>query len=255
MYESLLKKIGLTENEARTYLALSKIGSATTSKIVSAANISGGKVYETLDKLYKKGLVSINTINGVKHFQTTKPEAILDFLEEKKNNIQEQEAQFKKILPQLSSIGQEQTFFSETLIGTRSVKPLIEELFANAKEPIMAMGIRGDKKTKYNSFWWHITTEQLENKNKKAKYLFIEDHSEYYKKHMQLKNIEIRSLKTVSPAAIDIIDNHVIILTYDEDVLHCVHIHNKPIAESFKAFFNNLWEKGKCPHRKAPVFN
>ena len=109
------------------------------------------------------------------------------------------------------------------------------------------MGIRGDKKAKYNSFWWHITTEQLENKNKKAKYLFIEDRSGYYKKHTQLKNIEIRTLKTISPAAIDIIDDHIILMTYDEDVLHCVHIHNKPIAESFKAFFNNLWEKGKCP--------
>ena len=45
MYESLLKKVGLTENEARIYLALSKLGNSTTSKIVSAANISGGKIY------------------------------------------------------------------------------------------------------------------------------------------------------------------------------------------------------------------
>ena len=245
MYEALFQEIGLTENEAKVYIALLKIGNSTSSKIISEANISGGKIYETLDKLYKRGFVSISNINGVKHFQATNPQAIINYINEQKHELTKKEDQFIEILPKLKSIQEAPSFTSETLIGIRAIKPLVEELFASAQEPIMAMGLRGDKKKKYNNFWWHITKEQIEAKKKKAKYLFVENKSEYYKKLSKLKHLQVKSLKSISPAAIDIIDNHVLILTYEEDELHCVHIYNNPISKSFKAFFENLWKQAK----------
>ena len=101
MYEELLKQIGLTENEAKVYEALIKIGNSTSSKIVSTAKISGGKIYETLDKLHQKGLISTSIINGVKHFQATKPESIMNFIDEQKKELLQKEEQFKKIIPQI----------------------------------------------------------------------------------------------------------------------------------------------------------
>ena len=54
VYEGLLKACGLTQNESLVYLSLLKIGKATSSKVVKEANISGGKIYETLEKLIQK---------------------------------------------------------------------------------------------------------------------------------------------------------------------------------------------------------
>ena len=245
MYEHLLQKIGLTENEAKVYMALLKTGNSTSSKIVSAANISGGKIYETLDKLYKKGFVSIGNINGIKHFQATKPKTILNYLDEKKKELIRKEEEFKKVIPEMESIQDEQSFSSEIIIGTKGIKSLIQDLFDDSKDTILAMGIRGDKKTTFNDFWWHITNEYVEKNKKKAKYLFIENESQYFKQHKKLKNVTIRTLKSVSPAAVDIINDHILILTYEENELHCVHIHSSSIAKSFKSFFNNLWDQGK----------
>ncbi len=245
MYEYLLQTIGLTENEAKVYVALLKTGNTTSSKIISAANISSGKIYETLDKLYKKGFVSISNINGVKNFQATKPETILSYLEEQKKELTRKEEEFKKIIPQMKLIQTEQKFNSEIIIGTRGIKTLIQKLFDDSRTTILAMGIRGDKKEKYNNFWWHITNEHIEKQNKKANYLFIENKSQYFIMHQKLKNVNCRVLKSISPAAIDIIDDHIIILTYEDDQLHCVHIHSEPIAKSFRSFFNNLWKQGK----------
>lgn len=244
MYEYLLQTIGLTENESKVYIALLNTGNTTSSKIISVANISGGKIYETLDKLYKKGFVSISNINGIKHFQATKPQVILTYLEEQKKELTEKEEEFRKIIPQMELMQNEQEFNSEILIGKRGIKSLIQKLFDDSKNTILAMGIRGDKKETYNNFWWHLTNEHIEKINKKAKYLFIENKSQYFKQHQKLKNILIKTIKSISPAAIDIIDNHVLIFTYDEDELHCVHIHSEPIAKSFKSFFNNLWDQG-----------
>lgn len=243
MYEYLLQKIGLSENEAKVYLSLLKIGNSSTSKIVSTAGISGGKIYETLDKLYQKGFVSISNINGIKHFQATNPDSLILFIEEQKKALSEKQEEIKKILPEISKIQKEETFTSEIIIGERGIKPLVQKLFENSKKTIFAMGIDGEKKDKYNYFWWHLTYNYIEKINKKAKYLFVENTSKYYKKHLNLKNIESKTLKNISPSAIDIIDNHILIFTYDNEKLHCVHIESEPIARSFKSFFDNLWQQ------------
>ncbi len=58
MNNKLLEEIGLTKGEISVYLALLKIGETTTGKIIEEAQISSGKIYEILDKLIKKGMVS-----------------------------------------------------------------------------------------------------------------------------------------------------------------------------------------------------
>ncbi len=244
MYEHLLRNIGLTENEAKTYLSLLQIGLSTTSKIIDAAEISSGKIYETLDKLYKKGLVSVTQINGVKHFQTTHPNALINLIQEQKTDLNQKENQLSNILPKLADLQHipPTPFSTETLIGIRSIKPLIIDLFNNSKKTINAMGIRGTKSQKYNNFWWHITVENIEKNNKKARYLFSENTSEYHNKHKKLKNVETKYIESLTPVAIDIIDDHIIILTYEEK-LKCVHIHNKAIADSFRSFFMSLWSQ------------
>ena len=68
MYKELLQACGLTQNESLVYVSLLKIGKATSSEIVKEANISSGKIYETLEKLIRKGLVKSIIENGVKNF-------------------------------------------------------------------------------------------------------------------------------------------------------------------------------------------
>ena len=63
MHEKLLMDSGLTKNEARVYLTLLKIGKSQSGRIVKEAEISGGKVYETLNKLIDKG----NTVVVIEH--------------------------------------------------------------------------------------------------------------------------------------------------------------------------------------------
>ena len=58
MNEQLLEDIGLTKGEIKVYLTLLKLRETTTGKIIEEAQISSGKIYEILDKLIKKGLVS-----------------------------------------------------------------------------------------------------------------------------------------------------------------------------------------------------
>ena len=246
MYEDLLKNIGLTENETKVYLSLLKIGLSTTSRIVEDSQISSGKIYETLNKLHKKGLVAVTEMNGIKHFQITSPKALLTYIDEQKKELEEKEIQLEKILPGLIEL--QLSYPKKTsvnlIVGERSIRPLVIDLFSNAKQIICAMGLRGSKNPKHNNFWWHITSSIAERKKKKSYYLFSENKTEYFKKHKKLKSVKIKYNEGITPTAIDIIDHHVLIFSYKEEMT-CIHIIDEDIAESFRSFFMTLWKISK----------
>jgi len=87
MIKESLKRIGLTEGECQVYEALVHLGTSSTGKIVKRANIGSSKVYEVLQRLHNKGLVSHVVKNGVKYFEATPPERLIDFLDEKKRRV------------------------------------------------------------------------------------------------------------------------------------------------------------------------
>src|SRR3989344_1171774 len=99
--ENILEEIGLTPSETKVYLALNKIGTSSICPIVNEARISNSKIYIILDKLIKKGLASKILINKVRYYKATEPERLLDFLEDKKKKILDEEEKIKKILPNL----------------------------------------------------------------------------------------------------------------------------------------------------------
>ena len=101
MIEQALKQIGLTEGEIKVYLALLELGSCSTGKITKKSEISGSKVYEVLERLEKKGLVSSVKTNNVKYFEATDPQRIVDYLDEKKKDIENEKEEIEKIIPQL----------------------------------------------------------------------------------------------------------------------------------------------------------
>jgi len=103
MIEQILLDIGLTNYESRVYLALLDLGKSTSGEILKKAELRTGKIYEILDSLEKKGLVSSIVESGVKKFSAADPKRVYDYLEEKKSKIKVQEQNLKKIIPEIVS--------------------------------------------------------------------------------------------------------------------------------------------------------
>lgn len=101
MIEDVLRKIGLGESETKVYLALLDLGESTSGDILNKAGLRTGKIYEILSSLERKGLVSQAEINGVKRFSPADPRRVYDLLEKHKEEINEQEKNFKDIVPRL----------------------------------------------------------------------------------------------------------------------------------------------------------
>ncbi len=103
LYRNLIS-IGFYEKEALVYLALLELGKRTVTVIARNSNINRTTVYDILDSLAAKGLVSISGKEPLQEYVAESPDKILDLV---KKDIEQKQAQLKEtedLVPQLKSI-------------------------------------------------------------------------------------------------------------------------------------------------------
>lgn len=241
MYENDLIQTGLTQNEAKVYLSLLKLGKAASGKIVQEAKISSGKIYETLQKLLNKGLIELIIENGVKHFQATNPDSLLLYMKEKEQQIITQTQHLEKIIPELKQIKHWEAIPENVFLikGIRGIKPLVYDALTQSKYPIKVMGVRSSKNKIYNTFWLHWHNERI-SQHKQAQALFTDRNTSYWQEFKKMKLTETKCLTSLSPSAIMIIDTWCFIFSYEEEFT-CIAIQSPSITKSFTSFFDSLW--------------
>src|SRR3990167_6978360 len=76
-----MQEAGLTEGEAKVYLALMDLGPSTTGPIIEKAHVAKSIIYQLLDKLIQKGLVAYITKEKTKYFQASDPHKLIEYME------------------------------------------------------------------------------------------------------------------------------------------------------------------------------
>ena len=100
----VLESLGLNKNEAKVYLSLLKLGKANAAQIVKSLGVHRNIVYDNLDKLLEKGLVSFINEGKKRMFIAENAEALLTFLESKKKKAEEELSKAKKLLPEINTL-------------------------------------------------------------------------------------------------------------------------------------------------------
>lgn len=92
-----LYDLGLSETEAKVYLATLELGGSYVSQIAKKAGVNRVASYHTLDNLVKMGVVSTFTKDRLKYYSVESPRILVDKQKEKLEKA-------KKLLPELLSI-------------------------------------------------------------------------------------------------------------------------------------------------------
>ncbi len=242
-----LESIGLNKSEIKVYLALLKLGASSTGPIITESKTANSKIYEVLEKLIQKGLVSYFIKENVKYYKATNPKMLLDFLEEKKSTIDKERDRLNKILPTLIAFSQDKEEEKEAVIytGTRGIKTaftnLVDEL--NEGEEVHIMGVYdfGDKFIHSALYFQKIRS----NKKIKAKFLINQDAKKIADEFRKYPPVEIKYLPkgTFTPAIFLIYKNKVIINLAKEMTFFVIK--SKSAKEAFDAYFNLLWKTAK----------
>src|SRR3989344_3138805 len=243
MQESLLEEIGLTKGEIKVYLTLLKLGETTTGKIIEDAQISSGKIYEILDKLIKKGLVGFIIKEKTKHFTAASPQSILEYVQRKENELQHKKQEIEKVLPSLLAIGQsaKKEYETKLFLGFKGFETAIFDALqeASVKDTVLAVGVTGKKSKTFNLLWQRWHKERVRRKIK-CRILVTELESGYHRVFQKMKYTELKHLKGITPAAMDVVGDKVLILTHAEDP-SCLVIKHRDIRQSIVTFFQTMW--------------
>ena len=246
IYENLLEEIGLTKGEVKVYLTLLKLGQTTTGKIIEGAGISSGKVYQILDRLIKKGLVSFILKEKTRYFLASDPSRILNYLNEREIEHKKQEGELKDVLPQLKALQSKSDEKYEATIykGLKGIETVAQMLLDYLKQGniLLAMGIISHKDKKFNMMWQKWNKERVRMK-KHCKFIFSDRGNEHYKILKKLPFTEVRVIEGFTPAAVDVIGDKALIFTHEEP--SCLLITSKEISASFRQFFEQLWKIAK----------
>lgn len=249
MNESVLREIGLTGSEIKVYLALLELGDSTRGDIVNKSKITGSKVYELLEKLQQKGLVSIYSKNKIKHFKPTNPKQILYYLEDKKQKLTQIEKQTKEILPslllQFNSSKEEQEV--ELLTGLKGLEIIFREqveMLGKRETCYVIGGTKGMDENVIVAFFQKIH-ELREDKKIKTKMLY-----NMYQKKSASKNYSARKypgtttkfIEHASPVSINVYKDRTVIIIFSKKI-SAIHIKSQDVANSFLEYFNILWKQ------------
>src|SRR3989344_934599 len=192
--KNILQKAGFTQNEVKAYLALIKIGRVTSYTIVKEAKISSGKIYETLNKLIERGLVSYIIIKGKKYFEAAEPERLIDYMKKRELEIHEETKEIEGIIPELKlkkKIIEEKTK-AEIYEGISGIKTVYELMLreVNPNGTLLILGAPKEAGEKLDIYFDNFNKRRIE-KNIQLKIIVNYEHPRE-KKLKSLKKTKIR---------------------------------------------------------------
>ena len=246
--EQILEKIGLTKNEVKIYLKLLELGLTTSGAIIKKTGIHNSKVYDGLERLANKGLVTHVIISNTKNFKAVSPDRLLDFLEDKKNNINEEETEIKKIIPQLKLLQQLKTDDSQAEIfqGWKGLETVFNEgiKVMNKNDVWYVLGAyAGEDQQKTNALITKVI-KKCEKKKMKWKVLYNESARKTFQYEQQSPITENKFLPQETPATINIYKDVTFIALWIKNPV-AFKIKSKKVADSFKKYFEIMWALGK----------
>src|SRR3989344_1631016 len=127
--EFALKEYGLSGKEIEVYLALLPLGSINLQEIGKRVNLPRTTIYNTLNYLSQRGLVSKIVKKGVTFFEAAEPKKILEHLKQREELIE-------NVLPQLSGLKKNQINTSSVEIyeGSKGLFTVLSDIFKKKQE-------------------------------------------------------------------------------------------------------------------------
>lgn len=209
-YFERLKKLedfGLTEYQARVYLALLEFEVATAGQIPSASKVPRTKIYGIMRQLHEKGLVQIVPETPLKY-------RAVPFERYLENQIKDMRVRSDELEANKTDLSKEFAFSHkkpekqgkfEVLYGRRNVRDRLTKIYTQAKKEILSIGTSNSPARIVNTTLWEI--EDKKKEGVLIQYAFPVSKSNQEKVAKIAKYAEIRHIDRNPPMHFVVVDN------------------------------------------------
>lgn len=236
MDTNILKEVGLSEGEIQVYLMLLKTGPSFVAKISQTTGLHRTNIYDTLEKLKEKGFVSFYGKEGKTYFKAAHPSKILDFIKEKQENIQ-------NLLPELidlTKLPKEETEV-EVFKGNHALKQWLKDVL-DEKADFFGIGINEKFLFDTIPYYFQHYIKEMEKIGFNEKLLVVEGSKHFT--GSPRSEYKFIPKEYFPPTTTGIYANKVaIVINHPIPIL--IIIKNKQVADSYKKYFDLLWQIGK----------
>lgn len=239
-----LQDFGLSEKEARVYLAGLELGKATADELAKQAKVNRSTTYVQIESLAKKGLMSSYDEGKKTYFAPESPEYLKRLFEKQAGDLASKQKELEKLLPNLSK-----------MFETAGERPRVR--FFEGKEGLITMR-EEFLKTKEKEIIVVYSFDALSG------VFNAEERKEYVEKRKKMK-IKIKALYTKIEGKIEVekteftesrkIPENIFPINADiviygdrmavmglKEKLMGVIIESADMANSFRSIFNLAWE-------------
>ena len=239
MYEEQLKELGLTDNEVRIYLLLLKQGMMNPSEISQKLGLHRGYIYDALERMQEKEVVSFILKDNKKHFQAINPENLVELLKFRLEN-------FQKIVPDLIKIAEIKK--EETKVelhkGKRVYRILLKDMISSLKKDDEAYLIGIDEEILLNEvepIYLKQYLNTIKSKNIKEKIIIRNGGKKLKDSNLSYKELEEEFIGKTA----QIIYNDKVAIIIFSTPYYLIIINNKEVSDTYKKQFNKLWKIAK----------
>lgn len=240
---TILAKAGLSSREIIVYQTLIIEGEFMASLLAQKTGLIRTNVYDVLQELIKKGLVSYVIRNNKKYFHAAEPEKILDHIEHEKRDLDEIKESIEKILPQLKPLIQhEERPIIEVYEGKEGLKTILEISIRESlktKKEIIGISVQ-QQKCRLLAGPYHIRWYKDREKNKiQSRYLMSAEEPIIPVKFTQFK---VLPAEAKNPNEIFIFGDITTQFFFVGDLFTAIVIKNKGITQKYRDYFDFLWK-------------
>ncbi len=251
-----LRDFGLTEYQARVYLALLDLGTATASQVPPIARVPRTRIYATMQQLHGKGLVEIIPEAPLKY----KPVPFSNFLTKRAT---EQRERAENLEASIAQLGQEFAITGgqvvveagrfEAVYGRRNARERLIKMYSSAKREAYGIGTTRSPGRIMKAFGSILQEKSREGVA--LHYAFPWSEVNWKDVGVLEKVAEVRSIDFSMPVYMHVVDRREFLMSHpipDDDSSYrgddiAIWTNDEAIAGAMHAMAEKIWSTGTRP--------
>lgn len=235
MDTEILNELGLSKSEIEVYTKLLELGPSTAIQVAKFSKLHRPNVYDSLNKLSKKGLVAYFKREETKYFEVVDPEQLMTLLESKERKLQ-------KLIPELKimQLAAKQPSSVKILEGILGARRIMDDIINNSKE-FYILGVPRDYAKTLGEGWvkdWHARRVK-----KKVWFHHIVNEDYHIHRIKLLRSMKYTTLRFLpkeynAPNALFIFDKGIALNFMNPFIV--IKITGEDVAKSFRQYYKML---------------
>jgi len=241
----ILKKIGMEEREARIYITLLRLGVSTATKLSEEVDIDRTTIYDILNRLINRGIVSYVIKDSKRYFSPVNPYQIL-------KELQEREEELKEVMPRLVAISktEKEKTNVEIFKGKEGIAGIFKTILRDRKDYIF-IGAGHQVSETIPIFIYKFLKEASELKLRGK--LLCEEGFGDHDVDIIGKNETYRIIsKEFTSTTTQVWGDKTAFFVFSEPY-YTILIESKEIADRHRLYFDYLWKQAKEPSKSDKI--